>query len=322
MSLETATFVADLDPSNPGPTDLKSQGDDHLRLIKQVLQNTFPGANGPVGSGQKTAVKSANYSILTTDDQTTFLCNTSSGPFTLTLPTLPPTTTSWTIRVQKTTSDANPVFIQPSSGTIGGFSKIRRSVENLMTNVFWNGSSFAPSRPFGAPIGSCLEFYGSTLPNGFLWPDGATFTATDYVELNTVLLGNIKPDRRGRVAVARDNIGGTAANRVTSAGSGINGVGLGASGGAENVTLDATMIPSHTHPVTEPNSGQGHRHGTKLDLVGSGAIPGGAVGQSVSVASQTEFAPSGITIGASPGGGQFHNNMPPTLVANFILVAE
>lgn len=45
MGLETATYIADLVATNPiGPTDPKSQGDDHLRLLKSVLQNTFPGA--------------------------------------------------------------------------------------------------------------------------------------------------------------------------------------------------------------------------------------------------------------------------------------
>lgn len=44
MGLEVATFVNDLNTANPvGGTDQKAQGDDHLRLIKTVLKNTFPG---------------------------------------------------------------------------------------------------------------------------------------------------------------------------------------------------------------------------------------------------------------------------------------
>jgi hypothetical protein len=42
MALETATFIEDLDPANPTGSDLKSQGDNHFRLIKDVLQNQFP----------------------------------------------------------------------------------------------------------------------------------------------------------------------------------------------------------------------------------------------------------------------------------------
>lgn len=43
MGLEDqANFIADLDEANPLSTDLRRQGDDHLRLIKRVLKNTFP----------------------------------------------------------------------------------------------------------------------------------------------------------------------------------------------------------------------------------------------------------------------------------------
>ncbi len=42
MPLETATWFEDLVPTNPLGTDPKAQGDDHLRLIKQVIQNQWP----------------------------------------------------------------------------------------------------------------------------------------------------------------------------------------------------------------------------------------------------------------------------------------
>lgn len=42
MALETATYIADLNAANPTGTDPVAQGDDHLRLIKAVLQTTFP----------------------------------------------------------------------------------------------------------------------------------------------------------------------------------------------------------------------------------------------------------------------------------------
>src|SRR5215471_18448456 len=48
MPLESGTYVYDLDPTNPLGTDLEKYGDDHLRLIKTTLKNTFPNANGPV----------------------------------------------------------------------------------------------------------------------------------------------------------------------------------------------------------------------------------------------------------------------------------
>ena len=41
MSLEDATYISQLQKQAPPGTDLVSQGDDHIRLIKKVLQNSF-----------------------------------------------------------------------------------------------------------------------------------------------------------------------------------------------------------------------------------------------------------------------------------------
>src|SRR5690348_5375641 len=54
MSLESATYLSDLNAANPSPTDALSQGDDHIRLIKQVLQNTFPNINAAVTVSDET----------------------------------------------------------------------------------------------------------------------------------------------------------------------------------------------------------------------------------------------------------------------------
>lgn len=48
MSLETGTYISDLNTSNPTALDPRSEGDDHLRLIKTVLKNTFPSLFGAV----------------------------------------------------------------------------------------------------------------------------------------------------------------------------------------------------------------------------------------------------------------------------------
>ena len=45
MALESATYVSGLVATNPTGSDSISQGDDHLRLIKPVLKNTFPNAD-------------------------------------------------------------------------------------------------------------------------------------------------------------------------------------------------------------------------------------------------------------------------------------
>ena len=53
--------------------------------------------------------------------------------------------------------------------------------------------------------------------------------------------------------------GAPAPGRITTAGSGIDGTALGATGGVETVTLATSQLPSHTHANTL--SDPGHVHG-------------------------------------------------------------
>lgn len=48
MALETATYISDLVITNPTASDQKSQGDDHLRLLKSTVKTTFPHITGEV----------------------------------------------------------------------------------------------------------------------------------------------------------------------------------------------------------------------------------------------------------------------------------
>lgn len=42
MTVESATYISQLNPSLPTGGDPKSEGDQHLRLVKSTAQNTFP----------------------------------------------------------------------------------------------------------------------------------------------------------------------------------------------------------------------------------------------------------------------------------------
>jgi hypothetical protein len=48
MPLESATHVSGLNSSNPVAGDGISAGDDHIRLVKQTLVNSFPAVSGAV----------------------------------------------------------------------------------------------------------------------------------------------------------------------------------------------------------------------------------------------------------------------------------
>jgi hypothetical protein len=51
MALETVVTIGDLVPANPGSGDPKSAGDDHLRMIKTALRNSFAGMGVVMASG-------------------------------------------------------------------------------------------------------------------------------------------------------------------------------------------------------------------------------------------------------------------------------
>jgi hypothetical protein len=72
MALESGTYLNDLVATNPTGTDQFSEGDNHLRLLKTTLKNTFPGMGGRAWRAQS---KSTNYTLETTDNMSTIVCS-------------------------------------------------------------------------------------------------------------------------------------------------------------------------------------------------------------------------------------------------------
>jgi hypothetical protein len=52
LAIESASFISDLNSSNPPGSDPVGQADDHIRLLKSVLKSTFPNLTGAVTSTQ------------------------------------------------------------------------------------------------------------------------------------------------------------------------------------------------------------------------------------------------------------------------------
>lgn len=335
MTVELATFVADLQPVNPPSTDPRSQGDDHLRLIKQVLQNTFGGASRQWQVPSAKAI-SANYSVVKADGESTIYVSTASGAVTATLPSLVAGDAGWKVRFIKTSSDANPIFIAPPTGTINsggvaGLSKARRCIPGITIETIWDGAAWFSTRATALPIGSCIEYHGSALPAGYEWPNGQTLSsAANYPEYNAVRGGLTTGDKRGYTSIALDNLGGVSAGRLPSGF--IAQTTLGAGGGVDGVTLSTAHMPSHFHPcaISDP----GHTHGSNAAINGGGSgtpgpftaplnAPGGAtintVGTGITI---NGGSPNGVNTTYSAGGGAIHSNLQPSIMVSQILVVE
>lgn len=188
----------------------------------------------------------------------------------------------------------------------------------------------------GVPIGSMTAYGGTTAPNGWLLCFGQAVSRTVYALLFAVIgtaygpgdsstTFNL-PDKRGRVSVGKDDMGGSPASRVTNAVSGIQGATLGASGGDQNAQED-TLAASSTavSGVTDP----GHPHLEQVGQGGAGGMTGWVVNSIASVVDgtdiPTEIAFTGIAVTTSvtttvtsslTGGSQ---NMPPCEIDQIII---
>ena len=199
--------------------------------------------------------------------------------------------------------------------------------------------------------GTIFPYGGSTAPSGFVLCDGSAISRTTYSTLFGVIgttfgsgdgstTFNV-PDLRGRVVAGRDNMGGSAASRLTSTTMSPDGNTVGATGGEQTHTLVTAELASHTHTatVTDPD----HTHGLAgdnttaspsniagLEQTGCNSV-GGMVGSgtiafhttSASGQQLVESKATGITVtNANTGSGSAHNNVQPTLIANYIIATQ
>lgn len=183
------------------------------------------------------------------------------------------------------------------------------------------------------PVGTVLPWPGSTAPPGYLLAYGQAVSRTTYAELFTAYgttygagdgstTFNL-PDYRGRAPFGRDDMGGAVAGRITAAGSSITGTTLGATGGAQSVTLTTAQIPSHGHTATVTDPGHFHAQTVTTDGGATGpATGGGFSAYAFDGAQDTGSKTTGITVSnSSTGGGGAHTNMPPAIIQNWIILA-
>jgi microcystin-dependent protein len=224
------------------------------------------------------------------------------------------------------------------------------------------GVSSAQNNPVGfIPAGCVMPYAGASAPAGWLLCAGQAVSRIDYGALFAVVgttygsgdgstTFNL-PDLRGRVIAGEDDMGGTAANRLTSAGSGINGLALGAAGGAQTMTISSSNLPVHQHSINHDHGsfnatsgGMSANASHSHSQVFNGAPTGGALDgtkiaygtivdnawRNVSISSTNTDHTHTTTIdvpnftGSSGDGGFANsatNNVQPTMVMNYIIKA-
>lgn len=165
------------------------------------------------------------------------------------------------------------------------------------------------------PVGAGMDYWGTIAPPGFLFPYGQLQNVADYPALGA-LFGNRyggdgiatfgMPDKRGRVSIGKDDMGGSLASRITAALGGIAGAVLGAFGG--NQTSGA--VGSHSHPfATTVLDSSGSYHPDNFVYVqGVNLGDPGAVG--------VRYQGSNTNAAGTAGGFSI---LPPGIVCNYII---
>jgi microcystin-dependent protein len=169
-----------------------------------------------------------------------------------------------------------------------------------------------------------LPWPTDTAPSGWLLCYGQAVSRTTYSDLFSVIgttfgAGDSSttfnlPDMRGRTIFGKDNMGGSAASRLTSGVSGVDGTTIGAVGGDQR-----TQQHTHTATVTDP----GHLH-TVNDVSSAGAVDGtwfyGDRGTGATVTTNsTNSNTTGITVANADYGSGNSQNIPPAVVSNWVI---
>lgn len=159
----------------------------------------------------------------------------------------------------------------------------------------------------GTPAGVIMPYAGSSEPSGWLFCSGNAVSRTTYSGLFSAIGTTYGPgdnsttfnlpDLRGRVIAGRDDMGGTAALRVTNSGSnansGIAGTTLGANGGTQTHILTTAQLPT-------------------FNIRSTTAAVNPAFGDNTPL-------PVADDINATVGENYPHLNMQPTIILNYII---
>ncbi|UPK23876.1 tail fiber protein [Bradyrhizobium sp. 195] len=227
------------------------------------------------------------------------------------------------------TIQLNPGVDVPAGYLVAGSPYV--VIYNAANGVFYLQNSFA--NPYLIPIGATIDFIGSTSPNSsFVLPYGQAISRSTYSTLFSLISTtygsgdgsstfNI-PDLRGRVVAGKDDMGGSAASRLS--GSFITGpTTLGGTGGSESRQLATSNLPPYTPAGSIGGSISSNPYSIQI---GNGTSHGSlATGADSSYPKTNEaalsFSMSGATFTGTAQGGTSaaFGILQPTMVLNKLL---
>lgn len=200
---------------------------------------------------------------------------------------------------------------------------------------FWvevGNSSYDTTLDELLPAGILVPTATSVEPSGWLFCYGQSLNSVSnpqyarlFSAIGTTYGGSgassfVVPDLRGRTPFGKDNMGGTAANRITTT-SGITGTVLGAIGGDERLHSHNHTQASHSHSVgyIQDSLGEtaGMYHRTINDHVASGDA--GGAGGGGSNAKWIYGSVSTVTPSINANGSGNSQNIPPAIILNYII---
>ena len=204
---------------------------------------------------------------------------------------------------------------QGTKPATGGYLTETGTSTNIGNATDIRGSRGAAGSPAqGMPAGAVIPFGGASAPGGWLLCDGSLISRSAYSGLFTVIgemfgPGNgsstfTLPDMRRRVPMGA---GGTRLSGPANS--------VGDSGGAEMHTLTGSQLPGHRHQVVRNSSANagilssGSSFPREITNAGENSYRLRSAGTEEPNISRTSIA----------GLGGSHNNVPPSLVLNYII---
>ena len=316
MTVEAASTINDLVSANPPGGDSKSEGDNHIRVLKTVLKATFPSLAGTFGRVQS---KTISYNLAATDNYTMVVLNGAN----LILGTAVTAATFGNgFNVSAMNFHSSAATFDPSGGElVNGASSV--SIPSLHSFFAWcdGGQWLAIVLPLTPPLtiapGIIVPYGGVSPPTAWLLCNGASYGrlaqpglfAAIGVQYGAVDGNSFSvPNLTGRAVFGLDPSQGL----ISAAVCGINGAILGAAGGSQ-------FGYAHNHSIND--AGHGHPYtddtGAAGPINGQGKFFPSATPDNGPVSRFTDLSGTGISINFAGSGSS--QNMPPAMMLNYII---